>query len=119
MVIKFQIFLLLVESIGNKKDADLEFISKLYSKDLDDLVYTLIYDKDGNKRFSEELSTNDLYKNHYPDHIKYWKEVAGEIQCFGANTFATMFRGGKGVLYKEILIDVCGKMKVNFNKNSD
>lgn len=33
-------------------------------------------------------------------------------------------RGGQilcvptGVLYKEILIDVCGKMKVNFNKNS-
>jgi len=29
-----------------------------------------------------------------------------------------MFRGGKGVLYKEVLCDVCDKMKVNYNKNS-
>lgn len=36
----------------------------------------------------------------------------------GANTFATMFRGGKGVPYKEVLEDVYDKMKVNFNKDS-
>lgn len=29
-----------------------------------------------------------------------------------------MFRGGKGVLYKEVLCDVCEKMKVNFNKDA-
>ncbi|MEQ1977013.1 ubiquinol-cytochrome C chaperone family protein [Xenorhabdus sp. SGI240] len=62
---------------------------------------------------------NSTYKQHYPDHNKYWEEIAAEIQCFGANTFATIFRGGKGVLYKEVLVDVCGKLKVNFNKNSD
>ena len=44
--------------------------------------------------------------------------IAAEVQCFGANSFATIFRGGKGVEYKEVLIDVCDKMKVNFNKNS-
>ena len=30
----------------------------------------------------------------------------------------TLFRGGKGVEYREILIDVCDKMKVNYNKDS-
>lgn len=44
--------------------------------------------------------------------------IAAEVQCFGANSFATIFRGGKGVEYKEVLIDVCEKMKVNFNKAS-
>ncbi len=29
-----------------------------------------------------------------------------------------MFRGGKGVQYKEVLMDVCDKMKVNYTKNS-
>ncbi|EPC9282845.1 YaaW family protein, partial [Citrobacter freundii] len=29
-----------------------------------------------------------------------------------------MFRGGKGVLYKEVLCDVCDKIKVNYNKNA-
>ena len=61
---------------------------------------------------------NPLYKKFYPDHIKYIEEIMGEIQCFGGNTFATMLRGGKGVLYKEILCDVCDKMKINYNKNS-
>ena len=29
-----------------------------------------------------------------------------------------MLRGGKGVVYKEVLCDVCDKLKVNYNKNS-
>ena len=44
--------------------------------------------------------------------------IAAEIQCFGANTFATLLRGGEGVLYKEVLTDVCDKLKVNYNNNS-
>jgi uncharacterized protein YaaW (UPF0174 family) len=44
--------------------------------------------------------------------------IAEEIQCFGGNSFANVLRGGKGVLYKEVLTDVCDKMKVNYNKNS-
>lgn len=29
-----------------------------------------------------------------------------------------LIKGGKGVLYKEVLCDVCDKMKVNYNKSS-
>ena len=56
--------------------------------------------------------------DNYPDHHVYWELIAAEIQCFGANTFATIFRGGKGVEYKEVLMDVCDKMKVNYSKDS-
>ena len=53
-----------------------------------------------------------------PDHQKYWDDIAAEIQTFGANTIATIFRFGKGVTYKEILCDVCQDLKVNFNEKS-
>lgn len=99
-------------------DSDLEFLGQMKSEELDDLVYCLTHDRDGSARFTEELTTNDLYKQHHPDHEKYWELIAAEIQCFGANTFATMLRGGKGVEYKEVLLDVCDKMNVNYNKDS-
>ena len=99
-------------------DPDLEFLKYCPSKDLNDLVYCLVYDKDGETRYTEELTESIKYKEHYPNHCLYWDDIAAEIQCFGANTFATIFRGGKGVLYKEVLCDVCDKIKVNYNKNS-
>ena len=99
-------------------DEDLEFLKQIDSKDLDDLVYVLTHDKDGETRFTEELTTNENYKKFFPEHNKYWEDIAAELQCYGGNTFATIFRGGKGVEYKEILIDVCDKLKVNFNKDS-
>ncbi|MCO8163908.1 DUF3944 domain-containing protein [Pseudomonas sp. 21LCFQ010] len=101
-----------------RDDTDLEFLSKVDSESLNDLVYCLVHDKDGSPRLTEELSTNETYKAHHPDHNKYWKLIAAEIQCFGGNSIATIFRGGKGVLYKEVLQDVCDKLKVNYNSNS-
>lgn len=99
-------------------DEDLEFLSKCTDEDLNGLVDCLIYDKDGETRWTEELSSNENYKKYNPQHSKYWKDVAAEIQCFGGNTFATMLRGGKGVEYREVLTDVCDKMKVNYNSKS-
>ena len=103
--------------MGYRYDEDLEFLKKLPSKDLDGLVNILVYDTDGKKRFSEELSKNPKFKKYYPDHQKYIIEILEEIQKFGGNTFANLFRGG-GVYYREILMDVCDKLKVNYNKNS-
>lgn len=99
-------------------DPDLEFLEQCASKDLNDLVYCITHDKDGSARITEELTATAVYKRHHPDHHQYWELIAAEVQCFGANSFATVFRGGKGVLYKEVLMDVCEKMKVNFNKDS-
>lgn len=79
-------------------DPDLEFLGKVKSEDLNDLVQMLLYDKDGDARLTEELSMRDSYKRYHPDHHQYWEDIAGEIQCYGANTIAMWFRGGKGVL---------------------
>lgn len=101
-----------------RHDKDLQFLSQCTNEELNDLVYCLTHDKDGKTRWTEELTTTSAYKAYYPKHSLYWQEIAAEIQCFGGNTIATLFRGGKGVLYREVLIDVCSKLKVNFNKNS-
>lgn len=101
-----------------RHDEDLQFLSQCTDEELNDLVYCLTHDKDGETRWTEELTTTSAYKAYYPKHSRYWQEIAAEIQCFGGNTIATLFRGGKGVLYREVLIDVCSKLKVNFNKNS-
>lgn len=104
--------------MGYRHDSDLEFLGKMSSESLADLVYCLTHDRDGSLRFTEALTTNDLYKAHQPDHHKYWQLIAAEIQRFGANSFATVLRGGEGVQYKEVLMDVCDKLKVNYNKSS-
>jgi len=102
-----------------RNDNDLEFLQNLKSSDLNDLVETLIYDKDGEKRYTEELSEADRYKQYNPEHIKYWKDIAEELQRFGGNSFVNVLRLGEGVLYKEILMDVCDKLKDKFaNENS-
>lgn len=101
-----------------REDSDLEFFKDLNSEDLNDLVHCLTHDKDGDPRLTEELTDSSGYKLHYPKHVKYWDDIAAEIQCFGANTFVTMLRGGQGVQYKEVLTDVCDKLKVNYNKES-
>jgi len=102
-----------------RDDKDLEFLKELKSKDLDGLVKILIYDKDGKKRLTEELSSHEKYNKHYPNHVKYWQEIAEELQKFGGNSLGNIIlRGGDGVLYKEILQDVCDKLKVSYDKNS-
>ena len=101
-----------------RSDKDIEFIGELKSEDLNDLVYCLTHDKDGEVRYTEELTGKPIYKQHYPNHNMYWTEIAAEIQCFGANTLVTLFRMGQGVPYREVLSDVCDKLDVNYNKDA-
>lgn len=96
-------------------DKGLNFLGTLSSEELNDLVHILTYDKDGEKRTTEFLTLSERYKQHYPNHKMYWQEIGEELQLFGGNTFANMFRG-TGVAYKEILCDVCDKLKVSYNK---
>lgn len=103
--------------MGYKLDVDLEFLHDMKSEELNELVEVLIKDKDGELRFAECITTHELYKTHFPNHNEYIELILEEIQTFGGNSFANMLRGG-GVKYKEILCEVCDKMKVNYNKNS-
>lgn len=99
-------------------DKDLEFLKQVSSSDLDLLVQLLIKDKKGYERLTEELTSEEKYKKHSPNHHEYWELIGAEIQCFGANSLAKMIRGGEGVLYREVLTDVCKKMKIEFQDNN-
>lgn len=103
-----------------RSDADLVFLKYCSNDDLGLLVSILTKDpKDEKPRFSEELTSCEMYKRHHPNHNQYWESIAAELQTYGANTLVTkLFRKGQGVTYREILMDVCNKKKVNFNKNS-
>ena len=101
-----------------RRDPDLEFLGNVPSADLDALVRILTKREDGAEHLTGELTMCDRYKESSPDHHAYWDLIAAEIQCFGANTLATLGRGGEGVLYREVLTDVCDKKKVNYNDGS-
>lgn len=101
-----------------RNDNGLAFLSQISSKDLGDLVYCLSYTQDNDIRCTEDGTRSDKYKKYYSDHQKYWQSVAADIQCFGVSSFATILRGGKGVEYKEVLMNVCEQININYNKDS-
>ncbi len=98
-------------------DSDLEFLKRLSSNDLKDLFDALVYDEDGALRMNEELTDSIEYKRYGSDYAKYPTRIAEELQCYGGNTFINFFRN-EGVLYKEILCDVCDHLKVSYNEKS-
>ncbi len=102
-----------------REDPDLEFLQYADNEMLQILANYLIYDKDGEKRITEDLSTNETFiiAKHEDDYRIAWKEIAAELQLFGGDSFVNLFRG-TGVLYKEILLDVCGKMRIDDVKKS-
>ena len=55
-----------------REDSDLEFLGQMKSEDLNDLVYCLTRDKDGDARLTEKLTMSEKYKLYQPDHHQYW-----------------------------------------------
>jgi len=95
-----------------REDPDLEFLRYCDNDDLDVLHKYLTQDEDGYERLTEWLTYNERYKKYYPDHQKYWDLIAEELQLYGGNTVMNLARG-KGIPYREILMDVCDKMDVD------
>lgn len=100
-----------------KKDNYLEFLQDQDNTNLDVLVKLLIFDKDGKKRYTEELSGSEKYVKHEPDHKKYWEHIAAEYQKYAGNSLFNLFRS-HGVPYEEVLKDICKKMKIKFLKDT-
>jgi uncharacterized protein YaaW (UPF0174 family) len=99
-------------------DKDLMFLYNISNDNIKLLVDILVYDKDGDERFTEDLTTNPEFKKAYPNNLKtVLPLIIDELQCFGGNTFFNIFRG-HGVKYKEILVKVCKQYKVSFNENA-
>lgn len=100
-------------------DPDLEFLSGASNEDLALLADSLIYKDAKHKEIDSPRGTATLYldadfKTCYPQHMRImWKAIAEELQKFGGHSGVNwIFRANKGVLYREILIDVCKYQKV-------
>ena len=108
-----------------RKDKDIEFIAHASNEDLKLLADTLVYkdftyDNKHKKRVAATLHRADKYKRYYPNHMfMLWQDIAEEIQKFGGHSGVNLiFRGNKGVLYRDIVIDVCKNMKIKGIKYS-
>jgi uncharacterized protein YaaW (UPF0174 family) len=61
-----------------------------------------------------QLTRTSSYRNNQPNHQAYVRDIAAEIQKFGANTLKTLLlRSGKGVPYHQIVTDVAARVGVN------
>jgi len=98
-------------------DEDLLFLANCDDSDLNILIDVLIKDGDERYRLTQNLTEKESFKMNYPEHHKYWQLIAEELQYFGGNTIANRVRR-HGVLYRIMLIEVCKKLKVNFNSKS-
>ena len=96
-----------------RTDIDLNFLQYCSNTELKELCDLLTHDENGEIRFSERLTGKDSYIENYPHNCKaLWQDIALELQLFGGNTFANLFRHGRGPSYESIVYDVCREMKV-------
>lgn len=94
-------------------DQNLTFLQYCSNDELKTLCDTLTHNNKGEVRLNEQLTDSEAYLRNYPENMQsMWQEIAAELQRFGGNTFANIFRGGVGASYDSILRDVCKKMKV-------
>lgn len=106
--------------IAYRPDADLAFLQYCSEEDIRQLADFIIHDKDGTERIASEIKSDPAFKRleGQPDQWrKSWMLVAGELQHFGGDSLVNLFRR-TGVSYREILGDVCDKMKVKYAKGS-
>lgn len=99
-----------------REDSDLEVLKLADNQMLGILVDYLTHNRDGDKWLTEQLTSNPEFIAANGDYQKVWQLIAEELQLFGGNTVANMIRG-EGVLYREILIDVCEKVGVKTDYN--
>lgn len=94
-------------------DENLEFLKKCTNEELEGLFQILAFDpKNGKKRLTTSLLKSEEYKKYGNDYNKYWERIATELQLYGGNTIVNIFRGNKGVPYRQILEHVARKLKL-------
>ena len=103
-----------------KEDKDLLFLAKCQNDDLRTLCDILTHNKQGELRFSEQLSNTDAYLNCYPEKMNLMaKEISEEFRKFGSNTVHTLYKKGEADSYETILRRVCKKLKVSVAYNDN
>ena len=123
-----------------RQDPDLEFLKDCSSGELDILVNVLLQSSPPrDDRQSDSMSVRDyvqaassgkrsrgmvqfsdhpLYKEHAPQHTRYWEIIAGEIQRQGVNQLALAARRGLGTLYIKILEHIYELFSVKYLRDS-
>jgi len=100
-------------------DADLEFLGEMTNEDLALLANVIIFDpKDQKKRLTEGVTSTEEYQKYGKQYKMYWKVLAEELQKYGGDSIVNVLRGGKGVLYKEILLDAASKVVDDLDKKA-
>ena len=66
----------------------------------------------------EQITSTNEHKRYKTQYSKYWEVIAGDLQKFGGDTFANLFRLGDGIKYDEILNDVLKHLNISFDKSS-
>jgi uncharacterized protein YaaW (UPF0174 family) len=102
---------------------DIDLINVLQSASFEDISILIdIITDSGKGRISLEDSSKDvLLKAKASGAVDEacMLCIAAEIQQFGGNSLISIFRGGKGVLYKEIVCDVADHVGANYNDKTD
>lgn len=91
-------------------DKNLEFMRNLSNDQLKLFVDTMLKKGD----LTEELTTSEEYRTYGDNYKKYIDRIMQEYIDFGSNTLTKYLVGENS--YKEILISVAEKLKVNFNE---
>lgn len=98
-------------------DKDLAFLKECSNEQIKLLADFIIYDTDGKKRITEEISNTKEFQLYYPNNmLALLPSIINELQLFGGNSIANSVRK-HGVSYRTILEDVCDLLKVNYQKN--
>lgn len=106
--------------ISYRKDADLAFLQYCSEDDIRQLAKYLMFDDDGEKRVASEIADDAQFKKlegQADQWRRCWELVAGELQHFGGDSIVNLFRR-QGVLYKEMLCDVCDKANVRYDSKT-
>lgn len=98
-------------------DKDLRFLARCENSELRKLCDILTHDKDGHLRFAEQLTTTDVYLEHYPERMQdLAPAIADELLRFGSNRLATSLRHFTPDSYEVVVRKVCRQMKVEVGK---
>lgn len=106
--------------ISYRADDDLAFLQYCREDDIRNLAAYLMFDKDGEKRRASEIADDPQFKKlqGQPDQWRRcWQLVAGELQHFAGDSIVNLFRR-QGVLYREMLCDVCDKTDVKYDNKA-
>ena len=95
-----------------REDPGLDFLQFCSHEDLDMLAEILATGQVTGNR-STILGQDQEFMRHRSEAPVEWKPIAAELQRFGADSIASVFRLGQGVEYREILTDVCKHLKVS------